>query len=78
VWTDEDRDLLLALLAEDAVACTGCGHPLDVTTDGANRGRWDVKRRTCEACLVLEAAVGNDHEGAKTARGVKYLVVRDE
>src|SRR3954471_6198450 len=44
LWTDEDRDLLLALLAEEAEECTGCGQPLAQTTDPANRGTYEVSK----------------------------------
>lgn len=75
LWTDEDRDLLLALLAEEREECSGCGRPLAETTDPANRGGYEVHREACEACLVLEAEVENDHEHSRP-RGVKYMVLR--
>lgn len=55
-WTDEDRGWLLALLAERAAECSGCGHPLDEARDPATAGRWQVRQEICQACLVLEAA----------------------
>ena len=36
---------------------------------------WQVHRRTCEACRVLEAEIGNDVEAGR-GRGVKYVVAR--
>jgi hypothetical protein len=67
----------MALLAEEADECTGCGQPLTQTTDPVNRGAYEVDRATCEACVVLEANVDNDHE-SKRPRGVRYRVRRDD
>lgn len=67
----------MALLAEEAEACAGCGQPLPQTTDPANRGSYKVDRITCEACVVLEAHVDNDSE-KRRPRGVRYRVRRDE
>lgn len=75
MWTDEDRDLLLALEAEEREECDGCGHPMDVSTDRATSHQWEVHRHTCQACVVLEAEVGNDVE-AGGRRGIKYAVIR--
>jgi hypothetical protein len=75
LWTDEDRNLLLALLAEERDECRECGHPYDVSTDRKTQGTWRVHRATCEACRILEAEVGNDAEGSRQ-RGVKYAVIR--
>lgn len=77
MWTDDDRDLLLALLAEEAEECSGCGQPLAQTTDPDNRGTYEVSRVTCEACVVLQAEVDNDYEGSRRPRGVRYLVNRE-
>lgn len=74
MWTDDDRELLLALVAEEAEECGGCGRPFAETTDPANRGTYEVSRRTCEACLVLQAEVDNDHEHGRRPRGVRYQV----
>jgi hypothetical protein len=75
-WTDEDRSLLLALLAEEHDECRECGHPRDVSTDRRTQGTWRVHRRVCEACRILEAEVGNDAEAKSPKRGMKYAVVR--
>lgn len=76
LWTDEDRDLLIALLAEERDECAGCGHPLEVSTDRKTQQTWQVHRRTCEACRVLEAEVDNDLEAKTRKRGVRYAVTR--
>jgi len=76
MWTDEDRDLLLALLAEEREECSGCGNPLEISTDPATQRTWEVHRITCEACRVLEAEVGNDAGAKSPKRGVRYAVRR--
>jgi hypothetical protein len=78
LWTDEDRNLLLALLEEEALECKECGHPRDVSHDRKTAGTWQVHRDTCEACRVLEAVAGNDAKSDSPPRGVKYAVVRSE
>jgi hypothetical protein len=37
---------------------------------------WQVHRRTCEACRVLEAEVDNDREGKVKRRGIRYAVAQ--
>jgi hypothetical protein len=74
-WTDDDRGWLLALLAEERLECTGCGHPLEVTTDPKTRYGWRVHKQVCQACEVLEATVDNDSESGRK-RGTKYAVLR--
>lgn len=76
MWTDEDRDLLLALAEEERAECDGCRRPMAETTDPDNRGRYEVHRTTCEACLVLEAETENDYEGGRRPRGIRYAVVK--
>lgn len=76
MWTDEDRNLLLALLAEEREECSGCNQPLHISTDRKTQGTWQVERVTCEACRILEAVVGNDRESKTPARGVRYAVTR--
>jgi len=76
LWTEEDSSLLIALLAEEAEQCGGCGWPLEVSTDPKTKRTWRVERHTCEACRMLEAESENDNEATRRARGVKYAVVR--
>lgn len=76
LWTDDDRELLLALQQEESEECGGCGRQISETTDPASRGAYDVRRHRCEACVVLEAEQDNDSErGRSASRGVKYQVV---
>lgn len=73
-WTDEDRNLLLALNAEERGECDGCGHPRWESMDPATSGSWTVNSHVCRACEVLEATVSNDAEARKF--GVRYAVTR--
>ena len=75
-WTDEDRDLLLALAEEERGECHGCGRLLTETADPANRGMYEVRRSTCDACVVLESEMDNDHSDGKRPRGVRYAIVK--
>lgn len=68
-WTELDRDLLLALRAEQAETCSMCGHPLSVCRD-PNR-RWTVKEDICQPSRVAQAMAENAREAGK--RGVVLL-----
>ncbi|GIG63605.1 hypothetical protein Lfu02_79770 [Longispora fulva] len=69
-WLPEDRGLLLALLAEEADTCAGCGHPIDECRDPANAGRYEVVQQICQACRVTAAQLDNDAENGNPPRGL--------
>lgn len=73
-WTDEDRAWLLALLAERADTCPGCGHPADEAHNRATERQWQVQTSVCQACLLLEATRDNQREAGTRNRG-EYLAV---
>lgn len=50
LFTDDDRDDLLALTVEEDVACPGCGLPLDETTDEEHPYTYDSSHAVCIAC----------------------------
>lgn len=50
LFTPDDRDELLALTAEEDVACPGCGLPLDETTDESHPWTYDSHHAVCIAC----------------------------
>jgi hypothetical protein len=64
-WTDEDRAWLLALRIEQRETCRGCGQPMAEARDPTTAGSWTVVVSTCQACVVLEAELDNQHEGAR-------------
>jgi len=74
-WTDEDRAWVLALLAEQAEVCKGCGNSLAECMDPRTQYTWQVKQHICEACRVLEAAQENAQDGTHL-RGLKFTVTR--
>ena len=55
-WTDTDRGLALALLAERKGTCTSCGHPMSVCRDPATAGSWTVVQDVCQPTRVAQAA----------------------
>ncbi len=74
-WTDLDRDLVLALLAEERDTCPGCGHPLETCRDRSTAGKWSVEEDVCQACLVGQAMSESNMNDKR--RGVHlYTVLR--
>lgn len=67
-WTDLDRGLVLALLAEQAETCVSCGHPVSECRDVSTRGQWTVVEETCWPSVVSQATAENVHEAKR--RGV--------
>jgi hypothetical protein len=70
-WTDLDRGLVLALLAERAEICSMCGHPMSVCRDPSTAGTWKVIQETCEPSRVAQAV----SESSK-ARGLVLMTRR--
>jgi hypothetical protein len=71
LWTDEDRAWALALQAEDAGTCGGCGQPRAESTDPANEGRYSAEAVECHGCVAMQ--IGSEvHAGLKG----RYLSVR--
>lgn len=60
VWTDEDRALVLALLAEQRETCSSCGHPMSQCRDPATAQRWTVIESVCQPGRVMAAAAENN------------------
>ena len=77
---DEDRDALLALVAEETERCGGCGQLLADCMDRKTGGTWEVRRDVCQSCVVLEAEQDNEAEKSKIQRqrGLKFSVRRTE
>ena len=55
VWTEHDRALVLAYLAEKAETCPSCGHPMSVCRDPRTAGRWRVIESICQPSRVRQA-----------------------
>lgn len=74
-WTDADRGLVLALLAEKADTCPSCGHPMSVCRDPSTAGTWQVEEQICEPTRIAQAVAENNAEAKR--RGVMLLTRRD-
>ena len=68
VWTDQDRGLLLALLAERRDTCSECGHPMSQCRDPKTAGTWRVVEGVCQPTRVAQAVAENNARDKK--RGV--------
>jgi hypothetical protein len=73
-WTDEDRGWVLALLAEEADTCPGCGQPNSVCRDPKTMYEWRAVQVQCQACRMIETQRESDADGPKR-RGI-YTGVR--
>jgi hypothetical protein len=69
-WTDLDRGLLLALLAEQRETCSECGHPMSQCRDPKTAGHWEVIRAICEPSRIAQAEASNLAEAKTKQRGV--------
>jgi hypothetical protein len=52
-WTDEDRDLALALVAWEADLCPGCRTPLAETTARKNETAYVTDVLLCHRCAAI-------------------------
>lgn len=73
-WSEHDRGLVLALLAERADTCSACGHQISECRNPKTAGTWTVTEQICEPSRVAQAAAENNSE--KKKRGVQYLTRR--
>lgn len=62
LWTDRDRAEAVALVIEEADACTGCGQPRSESTaytpDGEQVYRYKLREHICFSCEIKDARVG--------------------
>lgn len=73
VWTEQDRGLVLALLAEQAETCPSCGHPISVCRDPSTIGHWQVIESVCHATMTRQVKAENP---ASAKRRGLYLGTR--
>jgi hypothetical protein len=73
-WTDTDRGLVLALLAERADTCPSCGHPMSQCRDASTAGSWTVVQEVCQPGRIAQA-VSEDLASSKR-RGVMLATRR--
>lgn len=70
-FTDLDRGLVLALLAEQRETCQSCGHPMALCRDPRTAGTWQVLEDVCQPSRVSQAAADNVRESKR--RGVMIM-----
>jgi hypothetical protein len=76
-WLDDDRDQVLALLAEQAETCPGCGRPLDECRDPETARTWRVVDDLCHACMALDIDRHNEAERKRPRFGRYVAAVRN-
>jgi hypothetical protein len=69
-WTDYDRGLVLALLAEQKDTCPSCGHLMSVCRDPATAGTWHVREEICQPSRILQAVAEDVAKSKPKRRGV--------
>ena len=69
-WTEVDRGLVLALLAERNDTCNLCGHPMSVCRDKSTAGRWTVVEDVCQPTRVAQAKAEDAAKARK--RGISF------
>jgi len=74
-WTDLDRGLLLALLAERADKCSECSHPMSLCRDPKRIGDWEVVQDICHPTLIAQVKA---EELAKHKRRGVVLATRNK
>lgn len=67
-WTELDRGLLLAWLAEQRDVCPLCGHPMSVCRDTKTVHTWQVVEEICQPSRVAQAVSEGVRESKR--RGV--------
>ncbi len=70
-WTDDDRDLALALLAYEASLCGGCGHPLAETTRPEAEDTYQGDLIRCHRCTAAEQ-VAEQYRGNPQPGSLRY------
>lgn len=73
-WSDEDRGLLLALLAEQRDTCTSCGHLMSVCRDPSTAGSWQVVEEICQPSRIAQATAETVADSKR--RGVVLMTIR--
>jgi hypothetical protein len=62
-WSDEDREMAMALASYEADLCGGCGHHLGETTrpenEGMYRARLPIRCHRCTASLEAQSTYQN-------------------
>lgn len=75
-WTDDDMSAALGWQAERRSMCTGCGFPLDETTQPGRDDAYEAELVTCHACASAErsARAFRDLPGMSVTDGVRTRI----
>lgn len=65
LFLDDDRDLALALVAEERDRCPGCGEPLTVSLAATSEEAYRAEAVRCHGCAAQSRATSSvdDHAG---------------
>lgn len=75
-WSLNDRQVVIAYLAEERDRCQGCGHPTDESMAKETAGKWTVTQKQCYACVVAQATAENNAQSTHPQRGVYMYTMR--
>jgi hypothetical protein len=67
---------VLALLAEEAETCQGCGYPMSECRDPSTERQWRVETSVCHPGVIIEATQENLAEEKPRRRGLHVYAVR--
>ena len=67
-WSNADRGLVLALLAEQRDTCPACGHLMSECRDRKTSGTWQAVEEVCWPSVVSQVAAENVRDSKR--RGV--------
>lgn len=73
-WTDLDRGLVLALLAERSERCPLCNHLMSECRDPRTAGTWTVQEEICQPSRIAQAVA--EDTGKSKRRGVVLMTRR--
>lgn len=76
LWTDEDREWALALLAYEADLCSGCGQSRAETTDEDNEFSYTAQALRCHGCAAVARGSEPFTAPGADARGLLIAVTK--
>lgn len=63
-WTDDDLTAVLAVRADDAARCDGCGQLRSEAHDPATEGEWRADPVVCQACATASRIAAREDDKA--------------
>jgi hypothetical protein len=77
LWLDEDREWALALQADEALTCHGCGQPRDEASDPVNEFHYTAEPHRCHACSAISKSTRAWSSDGGSMDGVTFYVMKD-